>query len=105
MGIHLNLCHHEISVVNGHNMQGKLVLKDFNIEDAAGGAGKEIIKIFTIAVTNQTLEICFYWAGKGTSAIPSRGVYGPLISAISVTSSKLCSHYKISNFDQVEWMG
>ncbi|KAK3424559.1 hypothetical protein EUGRSUZ_F01346 [Eucalyptus grandis] len=31
-----------------------------------------------------TLEIRFYWAGKGTTAIPDRGVYGPLISAISV---------------------
>ncbi|KAK3405514.1 hypothetical protein EUGRSUZ_K01729 [Eucalyptus grandis] len=31
-----------------------------------------------------TLEIRFYWAGKGTTAIPDGGVYGPLISAISV---------------------
>ncbi|XP_024032705.1 probable LRR receptor-like serine/threonine-protein kinase At1g53440, partial [Morus notabilis] len=32
-----------------------------------------------------TLEIHLYWAGKGTTAIPDRGVYGPLISAITVT--------------------
>ncbi|XP_060668625.1 probable leucine-rich repeat receptor-like serine/threonine-protein kinase At3g14840 isoform X2 [Ziziphus jujuba] len=65
-------------------IQGKLVLKDFNIEDEAGGVGKAVVKNFTAAVTGNTLEIRFYWAGKGTSAIPVRGVYGPLISAISV---------------------
>ncbi|KAJ9671358.1 hypothetical protein PVL29_025179 [Vitis rotundifolia] len=70
-------------------IQGKQVLKDFNIEDEAGGAGQEIIKFFTIAVTSRTLEIRFYWAGKGTTAIPSRGVYGPLISAIAVTPNFL----------------
>ncbi|KAK1582676.1 hypothetical protein Q3G72_017256 [Acer saccharum] len=41
------------------SIQGKLVLKDFNIAEEAGG--------------------------KGTTAIPDRGVYGPLISAITVT--------------------
>ncbi|RWR86452.1 putative LRR receptor-like serine/threonine-protein kinase isoform X1 [Cinnamomum micranthum f. kanehirae] len=65
-------------------IQGKLVMKDFNIEDAAGGPGKAIIKTFVAAVTNHTLEIHLYWAGKGTTSIPTRGVYGPLISAISV---------------------
>ncbi|CAL5342057.1 unnamed protein product [Camellia sinensis] len=65
-------------------IQGKQVLKDFNIENEAGGVGKEIIKNFTALVTDMTLEIRFYWAGKGTTAIPTRGVYGPLISAISV---------------------
>ncbi|TXG66672.1 hypothetical protein EZV62_007947 [Acer yangbiense] len=68
-------------------VQGKLVLKDFNIEDEAGGAAKAIIKTFTVAVTNNTLEIRLFWAGKGTVGIPFRGVYGPLISAISVTPS------------------
>ncbi|KAI9186159.1 hypothetical protein LWI28_014274 [Acer negundo] len=66
-------------------VQGKLVLKDFNIEDEAGGAAKAIIKNFTVAVTNNTLEIRLFWAGKGTVGIPFRGVYGPLVSAISVT--------------------
>ncbi|KAH7543981.1 hypothetical protein JRO89_XS15G0076500 [Xanthoceras sorbifolium] len=66
-------------------IQGKLVLKDFNIEDEAGGAGKATIKPFIVAVTNKTLEIRLYWAGKGTTGIPVRGVYGPLISAVSVT--------------------
>ncbi|KAL3715814.1 hypothetical protein ACJRO7_007549 [Eucalyptus globulus] len=65
-------------------IQGKLVWKDFNIEIEAGGVGKEVMRNFTANVTKGTLEIRFYWAGKGTTAIPDRGVYGPLISAISV---------------------
>lgn len=64
-----------------------MVLKDFNIEDETGGPGKPIIKTFITEVENNTLEIQFYWAGKGTTAIPSRGVYGPLVSAISVDPS------------------
>ncbi|XP_059663971.1 probable leucine-rich repeat receptor-like serine/threonine-protein kinase At3g14840 [Cornus florida] len=65
-------------------LQRERVLKDFNIESEAVGVGKAIIRNFVAAVTNGTLEIRFYWAGKGTTAIPVRGVYGPLISAISV---------------------
>jgi hypothetical protein len=65
-------------------LQGELVWKDFNIVKEAGGVGKAVIRNFTAAVTNGTLEIRFYWAGKGTTAIPKDGVYGPLISAISV---------------------
>nr|POF18957.1 putative lrr receptor-like serine/threonine-protein kinase [Quercus suber] len=65
-------------------IQDKLVLQNFNIEDEAGGAGKPLVKTFTAAVTSHTLKIHFYWAGKGTTGIPRRGVYGPLISAISV---------------------
>ncbi|XP_027340613.1 probable leucine-rich repeat receptor-like serine/threonine-protein kinase At3g14840 [Abrus precatorius] len=67
-------------------IQGKLVQKDFNIVEEAGGIGKAIIKPFTAIVTNNTLEIRFKWAGKGTTVIPNRSVYGPLISAISVES-------------------
>ncbi|XP_022981273.1 probable leucine-rich repeat receptor-like serine/threonine-protein kinase At3g14840 isoform X2 [Cucurbita maxima] len=67
-------------------VQGKLELKDFNIADAAGGIGKPIVKKFTVPVTNGTIEIRLFWAGKGTTAIPVRVVYGPLISAISVDS-------------------
>ncbi|KAL0399499.1 UNVERIFIED_CONTAM: putative leucine-rich repeat receptor-like serine/threonine-protein kinase [Sesamum radiatum] len=65
-------------------IQGKLVLKDFNIENEAGGVNKGIRRNFTAVVTDNTLDIRFYWAGKGTNGIPVRGVYGPLISAISV---------------------
>lgn len=62
--------------------------KDFNIEDKAGGVNKPIIMPFTAEVSDSTLQIRFYWAGKGTTGIPSSGVYGPLISAISVDSGK-----------------
>lgn len=63
------------------------MLKDFDIEEKARGTGRAIIMNFTTLVTDNTLEIHFYWAGKGTTAIPDRGVYGPLISAITVTPS------------------
>ncbi|XP_062011660.1 probable leucine-rich repeat receptor-like serine/threonine-protein kinase At3g14840 isoform X1 [Rosa rugosa] len=65
-------------------IQGSLVLKDFNIADEAGGFGIPVIKNFTANVTSTTLEIRLFWAGKGTTGIPDRGNYGPLISAISV---------------------
>ncbi|XP_027064324.1 probable LRR receptor-like serine/threonine-protein kinase At1g07650 [Coffea arabica] len=65
-------------------LQENLVLKDFNIENEAGGPGKPTVKTFTATVTSHTLKIHFYWAGRGTTGIPVRGVYGPLISAISV---------------------
>ncbi|KAM1461831.1 hypothetical protein ACFXTO_046961 [Malus domestica] len=65
-------------------IQDKLVLKDFDIASEAGDAGKPIVKEFTSVVSSHTLKIHFYWAGKGTTGIPDRGFYGPLISAISV---------------------
>ncbi|KAK2422676.1 putative leucine-rich repeat receptor serine/threonine-protein kinase [Trifolium repens] len=65
-------------------IQGRLVLKDFNIAKEAGGVRKAIIKKFTAIVTNNNLEIRLHWAGKGTTAIPFGSVYGPLISAITV---------------------
>ncbi|CAA6665683.1 unnamed protein product [Spirodela intermedia] len=67
------------------SIQGEKVLRDFNIVEAANGTGKAIIMNFTALVEASTLEIHFEWSGKGTNAIPERGVYGPLISAIGVT--------------------
>ncbi|KAL5564977.1 hypothetical protein UlMin_028141 [Ulmus minor] len=70
------------------SIQGNIVLKDFNIMEEAGGTGKSIVRTFDdIYVNGSTLEIHLYWRGKGTSAIPEFGVYGPLISAISITSN------------------
>ncbi|KAL5123564.1 putative LRR receptor-like serine/threonine-protein kinase [Glycine soja] len=63
----------------------KLVWKDFNIAYEAGGVGKEIKIPFPAYVNNNSLEIRFYWARKGTNAIPYKSIYGPLILAISVT--------------------
>jgi hypothetical protein len=65
-------------------VQGKREVKDFNIVDEAKGVGKAVVKKFPVMVTNGKLEIRLQWAGKGTQAIPVRGVYGPLISAVSV---------------------
>ncbi|KAL1201968.1 putative LRR receptor-like serine/threonine-protein kinase [Cardamine amara subsp. amara] len=65
-------------------VQDILVIKNFNIQEAARGSGKPIIKSFLVNVTDHTLKIGLRWAGKGTTGIPIRGVYGPMISAISV---------------------
>ncbi|CAJ1957651.1 unnamed protein product, partial [Sphenostylis stenocarpa] len=67
------------------SIQGFKYLKDFNIVEEAGGVGKGITREFNVNVTDNTLQIHLSWAGKGTNAIPVRGIYGPLISAISVT--------------------
>ncbi|XP_065877571.1 probable LRR receptor-like serine/threonine-protein kinase RFK1 isoform X2 [Euphorbia lathyris] len=74
-------------------IQERLEKKDFNIEDVAGGVRKPlVISVPDVNVSNNILEIRFYFAGKGTTRIPNRGVYSPLISAISVASDlKHCS--------------
>ncbi|KAG6405089.1 hypothetical protein SASPL_132671 [Salvia splendens] len=74
-------------------IQEKLVRENFNIEDEARGAQKPVVRHFSANVTDHTLEIRFYWAGKGTTRIPNRGDYGALISAISVDPTfKVCSY-------------
>lgn len=70
-------------------VQGKLEWKDFNIVEAANGTGKPVTKQIDVAVTENALEIRLYWAGKGTTCIPKKGTYGPLISAISACHSGL----------------
>ncbi|CAI9778074.1 unnamed protein product [Fraxinus pennsylvanica] len=42
-------------------IQGQRVLNDFNIEDEAGGVNIGIIKTFSAAVTDNTVDICFYF--------------------------------------------
>ncbi|XP_027064128.1 probable leucine-rich repeat receptor-like serine/threonine-protein kinase At3g14840 isoform X2 [Coffea arabica] len=67
------------------HIQGKLIRKDFNIENnTIGGVNEPVVLNIPAVVSDSTLEIRFYWAGKGTTDIPDKGVYGPLISAISV---------------------
>ncbi|XP_013626469.1 PREDICTED: probable LRR receptor-like serine/threonine-protein kinase At1g29720 isoform X1 [Brassica oleracea var. oleracea] len=68
-------------------VQGKLFLRDFNIKEEANGTLKPVVKELKANVTDHLLEIRLYWAGKGTTLIPSRGNYGPLISAISLCHS------------------
>ncbi|XP_061968479.1 probable LRR receptor-like serine/threonine-protein kinase At1g53430 [Populus nigra] len=75
------------------SIQGKVVQANFNIMEQAGGVGIGITKVFDgIIVNGSTLEIHLYWSGKGTTAVPDRGVYGPLISAITVTPN-----FKVDN--------
>ncbi|KAK4787702.1 hypothetical protein SAY86_011535 [Trapa natans] len=72
-------------------IQDELVHKDFNIEVASGGAQRPTIEIYNVSVSYHVLDIRLFWAGKGTTRIPRRGVYGPIISAISVESNtKVC---------------
>ncbi|KAG7598668.1 Protein kinase domain [Arabidopsis suecica] len=69
-------------------VQGELFLRDFNIKEEANGTLKPLVKeIKSVNVSDHTLEIRLYWAGKGTTLIPKRGNYGPLISAISLCHS------------------
>ncbi|GMP72049.1 hypothetical protein CsSME_00030226 [Camellia sinensis var. sinensis] len=69
-------------------IQDDLVLKDFDIETVVKGVDKAVVlKFNNTVVKNKTMEIRFYWAGKGTRAVPDRGIYGPLISAISIESN------------------
>ncbi|KAJ6950007.1 LRR receptor-like serine/threonine-protein kinase [Populus alba x Populus x berolinensis] len=68
------------------SIQGITLWKNFNIMERAGGVGIGIFEVFdNIFVNDGTLEIHLYWAGKGTTFVPYRGVHGPLISAITVT--------------------
>ncbi|KAL3646231.1 hypothetical protein CASFOL_011411 [Castilleja foliolosa] len=68
------------------SIQGEVVLPEFDIVRAANGAGRGIYREFNnVTVNGNTLEIHLYWTGKGTTALPVRGIYGPSISAISVT--------------------
>uniref|UniRef100_A0A6N2LHJ2 non-specific serine/threonine protein kinase n=1 Tax=Salix viminalis TaxID=40686 RepID=A0A6N2LHJ2_SALVM len=66
------------------SIQGITLRKNFNIAEQAGGVGIATIEVFdNIIVNGSTLEIHLYWAGKGTTFVPERGVHGPLISAIT----------------------
>lgn len=75
-----------------------MVLTDYNIAEKANGVRRGIVEEFDVNVNGSTLEIHLYWTGKGTTAIPDRGVYGPLISAIAVTPSKLFRNLFYSTF-------
>ncbi|KAL4586142.1 hypothetical protein LXL04_010774 [Taraxacum kok-saghyz] len=68
-------------------VQGINQRKDYDIQHEAGGVNKKVnITLKKIPVTNKTLEIRFQYAGKGTTAVPKRGMFGPLVSAISMKS-------------------
>ncbi|CAA7013862.1 unnamed protein product [Microthlaspi erraticum] len=66
--------------------KGNLFQRDFNIAERAGGVGKPFTRqLDEVQVNGSTLEIHLQWSGKGSIVIPKRGVYGPLISAITIT--------------------
>ncbi|XP_062115766.1 probable LRR receptor-like serine/threonine-protein kinase At1g56130 isoform X1 [Humulus lupulus] len=67
-------------------IQGKLVLKDFDMRKEAGGVYPRFIsKTYKVRVSENYLEIHLFWAGKGTCCIPAQGTYGSSISAISAS--------------------
>ncbi|XP_031499793.1 probable LRR receptor-like serine/threonine-protein kinase At1g56140 [Nymphaea colorata] len=68
------------------HIQGNLAKKDFDITKQAGGTYLRSVSLnYTANVSQNFLEIHFFWAGKGTCCIPVAGTYGPTVSAISVT--------------------
>jgi hypothetical protein len=75
-------------------LQEKLALKNFDIENAAQGVDKVVVREFKAIVRNKVLQIRFHWAGKGTTVVPNKGTYGPLISAISVKSGRHFLEYE-----------
>ncbi|KAH0698174.1 hypothetical protein KY289_015656 [Solanum tuberosum] len=76
-------------------VQGERELKDFDITTAAGGVDKALTRKFNAVVEDGILEVRFQYAGKGTTAVPRKGSYGPLISAISFeANSQPSSNHK-----------
>ncbi|XP_019163145.1 PREDICTED: probable LRR receptor-like serine/threonine-protein kinase At1g56140 [Ipomoea nil] len=66
------------------SIQGERVLRDFNVKQEAGGSKRALVKKFKANVTNNVLDIHFFWAGKGTCCIPVQSTFGPIVSAIHV---------------------
>ncbi|KAK1400084.1 putative LRR receptor-like serine/threonine-protein kinase [Heracleum sosnowskyi] len=65
-------------------VQDELELKDYDIEQEAQGVDKAVKHQIKAVVKDGTLQIRFVYTGKGTTGVPVRGTYGPLISAISI---------------------
>ena len=74
------------------------MLKDFDIKKEAQGVDKVLIKEFKAIVEVGTVEILFRWTGKGTTRVPQRDTYGPLISAIDVEAGKLLFFFKLIHY-------
>ncbi|KAH7433486.1 hypothetical protein KP509_07G071600 [Ceratopteris richardii] len=68
-------------------IQDVLVLRNFDIQKTATGSNRAITLSFPANVSNNILNIHFFWAGKGTCCIPDGYQdYGALVSAIHVYS-------------------
>ena len=59
--------------------------QDFDIKDEAKGPKRAVIKTFPVNVSNNIMDVHFFWAGRGTCCIPLQSTYGPLMSAIHVS--------------------
>ncbi|KAF5472299.1 hypothetical protein F2P56_009030 [Juglans regia] len=79
-------------------IQDKLELKDFDINNNATGVDKALVKKVKAVVSNKVLHIRFHWAGKGTTDAPTRGTYGPLVSAISIENDNPPDNVKTTIF-------
>ncbi|KAJ3693541.1 hypothetical protein LUZ60_009021 [Juncus effusus] len=67
-------------------IQGGLKEKNFDIRKEAGGKSFAAVgRSYVVPVTNNFMEIHFFWAGKGTCCVYQQGYYGPSISAISAS--------------------
>ncbi|CAL5025446.1 unnamed protein product [Urochloa decumbens] len=67
-------------------IQGERKEQNFDIRKTAGGKSFTVVKKqYVVPVNKNFLEIHLFWAGKGTCCIPSKGYYGPAISALSAT--------------------
>ncbi|KAH7654563.1 Non-specific serine/threonine protein kinase protein [Dioscorea alata] len=67
-------------------IQGNRQEKDFDIRKEAGGvSNKAVVREYVVPVTNNFLEIHFFWAGKGTCCVVNQGYYGSSVSAISAS--------------------
>ncbi|KAJ1272782.1 hypothetical protein BS78_06G228400 [Paspalum vaginatum] len=67
-------------------VQGERKEQNFDIRKTAGGKSFTVVKKqYVVPVTKNFLEIHFFWAGKGTCCVPTKGYYGPAISALSAT--------------------
>lgn len=68
-------------------IQGKLKIKNFDIQKEASGFSYQAVpqKFKGVMVSENYLDIHLFWAGKGTCCVPGHGTYGPSISAISAT--------------------
>lgn len=73
-------------------------MKDFDIQKEAGGSFRAVVKDFNARVTENHLEIHLFWAGKGTCCVPAQGIYGPSISAISVSPGGIFYIYDSEKF-------
>ncbi|XP_011040229.1 PREDICTED: probable LRR receptor-like serine/threonine-protein kinase At1g53430 isoform X2 [Populus euphratica] len=65
-------------------IQGMIVKKDVNIKEIPGKEHEERRLQFEVKINDGSLEIKFFWAGKGSLYNPP-GLNGPLISAVSIT--------------------